>query len=62
MILDNKGISQKKFFVLSVRAGYKQELFYSYVRLELFEMYSALCCCQEGEAEALILRRSSCRI
>ena len=33
MILDNKGISQKKFFVLSGRAGYKQELFYSYINI-----------------------------
>ncbi len=36
MILDNKGISQKKFFVLSGRAGYKQGLFYSYVQSRIF--------------------------
>ena len=62
MILDNKGISQKKFFVLSGRAGYKQGLFYSYVQLEFFEMYPAPSCCQKGEAEALILRRFFCRV
>lgn len=31
MILDNKGISQKKFFLSAIRAGYMQELFYSYL-------------------------------
>jgi hypothetical protein len=56
MILDNKGISQKKFFILSIRAGYKQELFYSYVRRYFFEMYPTLCCCQEEETEALTLK------
>ena len=62
MILDNKGISQKKFFVLLVRAGYKQELFYSYARLNFFEMYPTLCCCQEGEAQSLTLRHFFCRV
>lgn len=45
MILDNKGISQKKFFTALASEEYKQELFYSYVWLEIFEMYPMLCCC-----------------
>ena len=43
MILDNKGISQKKFFLPAIGAGYMQELFYSYLRLVFFEGLSALC-------------------
>jgi len=60
MILDNKGISQKKFFILSSWAGYKQALFYSYVGLEFFEMYPTLCCCQKGEAEAFVFTLFFC--
>ena len=43
MILDNKGISQKKFFTAWDRKEYKQELFYSYLWVEIFEMYLTLC-------------------
>ncbi|MCI5148108.1 MAG: hypothetical protein D3916_01645 [Candidatus Electrothrix sp. MAN1_4] len=48
MILDNKGISQKKFFIALASEEYKQALFYSYLWLEnfeIFKMYPTLCCC-----------------
>lgn len=56
MILDNKGISQKKFFLSVIRAGYMQELLYNYFRLEFFEMYPVLypvlCYCRAGKADS----------